>query len=281
VNNLSRAAGVILAITLQTMFAPVTASAASATFVSDDTWSVYNADPASAGSATLLGEAQKVCLNASFPIPCPAGATIYGFPNGGWSADLSSIPGAAWIWAPGINAATTPADLQQFFFSKTVSVRAGPYTGSSTSIAADDFAELRVNGRIVGNIGSTSNIQLAGPAQSGLTAFDVSQYLIPGKNTITIRGQNGPYWFSPAGCDPCSYAQNTAGVVFGGALADHPYSVMLLYDSSKAVQTGSVLPIKVQLADANGNNVSASTLHLLSLRRRRSVQRKTWPISRP
>src|SRR5207245_3871336 len=87
-------------------------------FVSDTSWQVYNADPA-LGLATSLGFAQFVCLTASIPSSCPAGATIYGHSTGGWTADLSSIPAAHWIWAPNITGTTTPAELNQFFFSKT------------------------------------------------------------------------------------------------------------------------------------------------------------------
>ena len=266
----------LLAISVLTLVAPVSASAASTSFVSDGTWAVYNADPAT-GPATFLGDAEKVCLNASSPTPCPAGAIVYGFPYNGWFANLSSVPGATWIWAPGVNGATTPADLQQFFFSKTFSVPAGSYTGSSISISADDFAEVRVNGNIAGTIGSTINIQQAGSAQSGLTKFDVSTLLVAGKNTIAVRGQNGPSSFSPIGCGPCSYAQNSAGVVFGGALESR-YNVVVQYDSTRAAQGGSVLPIKIQLADANGNNVSASTLSVTATSVTKISNNATGPL---
>jgi hypothetical protein len=200
-------------------FAPVALAApASISFVSDGSWAVYKADPAS-GPATLLGQAELVCLNAAAPKPCPTGATVYGFPFGGWTADRSSIPGAKWIWAPGVTGATSPADLQQFFFSKTFSLPPGPHTGSSIRISADDFAEVRVNGKAVGSVGSINDPGLSLQSQGALTAVDLAPFLIAGTNTLTVRGQNGPASFA-GGCGPCSYAQNPAALVFGGTLVN-------------------------------------------------------------
>src|SRR5262249_50788891 len=45
------------------------------------------------------------------------------------------------------------------------------------------------------------------------------------------------------------------------------YSVCLLYDPDHAAKTGSTIPIKLQLCDANGNDVSSRSiaLHAVSL----------------
>ncbi|HEV2119225.1 MAG TPA: hypothetical protein VGS11_03815 [Candidatus Bathyarchaeia archaeon] len=179
-------------------------------FVSDTSWQVYNADPAS-GSATSLGFAQLVCLTTSIPSPCPIGATIYGHTTGGWTADLSSVQGAHWMWAPDINGTTTPAEFNQFFFSKTFQLN-GTKVFGSISISADDFAEVSVNGHVVGNIGSISDYSAAVLAQSSLTAFDLSPFLKTGTNILTVRAENGPFGL----CCPSNYAGNPAGVVFGG-----------------------------------------------------------------
>jgi hypothetical protein len=86
------------------------------------------------------------------------------------------------------------------------------------SIAAGDFAEVFVNGVSAGTIGSVSDISLASLAQSVLTTFDLSPYLVAGDNTITIMAQNGPAEY--AGCPGvCPYAENPAGVVFAGSLS--------------------------------------------------------------
>jgi hypothetical protein len=181
-------------------------------FVSDTSWQVYNADP-SLGAPTPLGFAQLVRLNSSYPSPCPPGATVYGFVGGGWRADLSSIPSAHWIWAPNVNGTTTPAELNQFFFSKTFQLN-GTKAFGSISISADDFAEVRVNGHVVGTIGSVSDFSTAMLAQSSLTTFDLTAFLTAGTNILTVRAGNGRFGL----CCPSSYSGNPAGVVFGGSL---------------------------------------------------------------
>ena len=50
-----------------------------------------------------------------------------------------------------------------------------------------------------------------------------------------------------------------------GGLAFYPsglHHICLLYDSAKAVRSGSTLPVKLQLCDGNGNDVSSPTLSL-------------------
>lgn len=179
-------------------------------FSSNPTWHVFTGVP----PAGPLGHAQTVCLTATpptSPANCPPGATDYGF-GAGWTAPLTSIPHAFWIWAPGITASTAPSELAQYFFSKRINVLGDPRVGR-ISIAADDFAEVRVNGTIVGHIGSTTNAGLATQAQNSLTTFVITPYLHEGKNRITVRARNGIGAFS--GCEPCTYQEQPAGVVFG------------------------------------------------------------------
>ena len=197
------------------------ASSVTVTFASGPAWSVFSQDPGPAANGQgnglgFVGSAQAVCLNQSVPPNCPADAVIYGYPAG-WRADLSAIPGAVWSWAPGITGSTGPAELAKFYFAKGF-VLTGHPTSGSVYLAADDFAELRVNGRVVGSIGSITDVGLAGQAQSSLTRFDVTAFLKPGYNYITIVGQNGPPSFSGICGTICTYAENPAGVVFGGSL---------------------------------------------------------------
>lgn len=165
------------------------------TFASDPTWT-----------------AQNVCLNASSPSPCPAGATLWGYGANGWGANLSTIPGATWIWATGLTGASSPAYPAEYNFSKTFNLPGLPISGS-LGIAADDFAEVIVNGTSVGTIGSVSDGNLAGPSSSTLTTFNIGPYLILGDNVIRIRADNGNF-----GCGAGAYNCNPAGVVFGGTL---------------------------------------------------------------
>ena len=191
------------------------AQAQTATLVSDTSWEVFDGDPAS-GSATSLGFAQPVCLNASAPANCPAGATLYGFADPGWTADLSSIPGAVWIWAPAITGATAPAELAEFFFVRKIKIKGVPKAGT-IQVAADDLAEIRVNGSIVGTTGSTTDASLASASANALTSFDITAQLIKGVNVITVRGQNGEGSF--AGCTNCAYSRHPAGIVLGASIS--------------------------------------------------------------
>jgi len=190
-------------------------------FVSGTDWEVFDADPDGPGPATSLGNAQNVCLNASDPSNCPSGATLYGFPGGAWAADLSTIPGATWIWAPGITGATSPADFQEFFFRKEFDL-AGTPTAGTLSVAVDDLAEVRVNGVSAGTYGSITDSAAANLAHQSVKVFDISSLLVAGTNTLVIRAKNGPPEWG-AGCAPiCTYAGNPAGVVFGGSFSFEP-----------------------------------------------------------
>jgi len=177
------------------------APAATMGFVSDTSWAVND------------GFAQAVCLNSSAPAICPAGATMYGFAGAGWGTNLAAIPGAAWIFGPGVAGATTPAELASFTFTKSFFLNGAP-TGGSILISADDFGSVSVNGSQVGTVGSTTNIALAGQ-KANLATFDLSEFLNPGLNTIAVTVQNGLF----GGCTNCTFAQNPAGAVFGGTLS--------------------------------------------------------------
>lgn len=202
-------------------FAVATATATTTTtvpFASGSDWTAYSADPGTTPflqTPAVLGSAQRVCMSEIAPPSCAPGATIYHSPFSGWTADLSPIPGAAWIWRPGINGDSTPADLSDNFFSKTLILDGEP-TAGTIYVAVDDFAAVRVNTQLVGTLGSVVSPALAGK-HTYLTAFDIGGWLHPGRNVVTVEAQNGPAYFSGL-CNPCSYALNPAGVVFGGSV---------------------------------------------------------------
>jgi len=204
-------------ITVGDSFAPVLSGCPSGgsvvTFGTDPSWRASNT------SGSLLGNAQYVCLQSSVPVNCPSGALVYNFGSGGWGADVSSVPGAGWIWAPGITASTAPAFPAEYNFTKKFSLAQLPEL-ATVSMAADDFAEIIVNGLPVGSMGSVSDGNLAGNAQV-LTTFDILPFIVVGQNTITIRAANGNF-----GCGAGAYGCNPAGVIAG---------VKLTYDQSLAV----------------------------------------------
>lgn len=190
------------------------------TFSSGPDWKAFSKDPGPTSFGRgdgFIGPAQAVCLNDWSPWPCPDNALRYGYPGWGWFADLSRIPSARWIWAPHITGDTTPSGFASYFFSRTFILDGRPTRGE-IYIAVDDFAEVLVNGSLVGTIGSMTEMWIAGEAQSYLHWFDISGFLKPGRNVITIHAQNA-YW---GGCDPCSYSESPAGVVFGGSMSFAP-----------------------------------------------------------
>ena len=191
-------------------------------FASGSDWTAFSADPDLTPflqTPNILGPAQRVCMSEVAPPTCAPGAMIYHSPFSGWTADLSPIACSAWIWRPGITGESSPADLADYFFSKTL-ILAGEPSSGTLYVSADDFAAVRVNKQLVGTIGSIVDPSLAG-THTYLTAFDISGYLHPGRNVVTVEAQNGPSYFSGL-CSPCSYALNPAGVVFGGSVAFDP-----------------------------------------------------------
>jgi hypothetical protein len=177
-------------------------------FASDATWTVDDADGSIGPVLSLPAAAQHVCLNDTYPDPCPAGATIYGWAGAGWGADLTTIPGAGWIWAPGIAGDTEPADEDAYRFSKTLVLPGTPVSGT-VSLAADDGAEVLVNGVSAGTSASPGS----------LASFDITGLLQEGSNTIVVVARNGLI------CNAtCPYSSNPAGVVFGGAITYRPTS---------------------------------------------------------
>ncbi|MBN3894128.1 MAG: PEP-CTERM sorting domain-containing protein [Nostoc sp. NOS(2021)] len=194
------------------------AKAASISFASDTSWSVTDA------SAVPQGNAQYVCLNSSSPLNCPIGATSYSFAGNGWSADLSSIPGANWIWASGITGTTPTASLAQYTFSKELNLLGSPASGS-ISVAADDFAKVYVNNNLIGYSGSISDSSQAAQAQAFLQTFSITPFLVSGKNIIQVVAQNGPGIFAGIPGDT-NYKQNPSGVVFGGLVTYEPVTAI-------------------------------------------------------
>src|SRR5262249_28817727 len=141
-------------------------------------------------------------------------------PLPGWLANISTIPGPAGIWAPGIEGQTL-ADASEFFFTKTFTLPGTP-AGGSLSLAVDDLAEVRVNGVSAGTRGSVTDSVVAAAARNTLVTIDIGPFLVAGQHRLVRRAPNGPP--SCAGCEPgpCTYAENPAGVVFGGIVSFAP-----------------------------------------------------------
>jgi hypothetical protein len=104
------------------------------------------------------------------------------------------------------------------FLGKKIDIPGVP-DGGVLYLAADDFAELSVNGVIIGSIGSVSDYGSAAGAQARVTRFDLTPFLVPGQNEILVRNQNGPGWFTGTSCSPCTFGQNPTGVLLGGSVS--------------------------------------------------------------
>jgi hypothetical protein len=186
------------------------------TFRSNATWTVSHVD----GHRTLEIPAMPVCVNDRIPATCPMTGPVidYNHPGQYWFADLSRIPGAQWIWDPLTIARNTSAEDDEIVVFKAFDLpdcaRQGSFAGE-IFIAADDFARVFVNGRVVGEIGSVDvYFPDAFDAQNQLTRFDLSQYLVKGTNVIEIEAMNGDFGI----CQNCSYSMVPAAVTFGGTL---------------------------------------------------------------
>ena len=130
---------------------PAAAQSVTTNVHSDSTWTVSDTN------GSYLGNAQNVCLNATAPSNCPAAATLYGYRLPAWTADLSSIPGATWIWAPKITGTTSPAANAEFTFQKQFNICGAPQ-GGKIWVAVHGSVDVLLNGKRVLN--STSDAAL-------------------------------------------------------------------------------------------------------------------------
>lgn len=192
---------VLLGTLLLTFLLPVDVKAIIHNIVSDRTWTVSDTN------GNSLGFAQNVCLDQNSPSPCPGGATRYGYAYNAWTANLSSIPGATWIWAPNITGATTQAANAEFIFQR-VFYLCGPPRGGTISVAADNSAEVLLNGKLVLSSASASAL-----SSVSIPATDLAQ----GMNTIEVRAKNAA---NPSDCGSGEYRCNPAGMVLGASFED-------------------------------------------------------------
>jgi len=153
-----------------------------------------------------------VCTNATSQAECPAGAVDYGYGGSYWTARIDACDGKArWLWAPGVTGTSSPAELAEYYFVNHVLVPASP-SSAQVIVAADDQAEVIINGAAVGTIGSITDFNVAWADQNKPTAINIASALVTGMNTIIVRAANGPGAFT--NCTNCTYQQNPAGVVF-------------------------------------------------------------------
>ena len=192
-------AGLLLAALIP---AAVTASSGSATvsFVSDNTWTAY----ANSGFTAYNADGSTTGLNDLGPAVEPTYNTA-------WTA---SIPGATWIWASGYCDAQSPSVNQFATFVKTVTLNT-PVIGATLSVAADNDAEVFVNGNTVATVGTfstdPSTANQFSSFQSVTTVTVPKEDLHVGDNTISVVGMN-----FANGSSSC--LSNPAAVLLGGTI---------------------------------------------------------------
>jgi hypothetical protein len=170
--------------------------------VSDTFWTVV--DPAMNNTE----KAQAVCLNANSPSNCPTGATNFGYAYPGWTADLAPIQGAKWIWAPNLDGETSPAAGQEFTFRTPFYLCGPPSEGGTVWVAADNYAEVKVNGHSILTSQSSDTLSTAAVPLSVVNT---------GLNVLEVVSRNAA---NPPDCSSDEYNCNPAGFVLGASFKD-------------------------------------------------------------
>src|SRR5439155_1192639 len=140
------------------------------------------------------------------------------------------------------------------YFDQTIGklTTAGVFTrfsagGYPFGIASGPDGNLWFTERYGGNIGRVT------------TAGAITEFPVPSSGELfgITAGPDGNLWFTESGANK---------IVKLNVNSPH-YNVCLLYDPTKAVKSGSTIPIKLQLCDATGNDLSSSgiTLHAVSV----------------
>jgi predicted extracellular nuclease len=151
------------------------------------------------------------------------------FPN---AATTTTVSDATAVFSPTDQSVTLTAN---------VSTGAGTVNEGTVTFTVTNAANATVGSAVVGNV-------IGGVA--------TANYILPGGTTpqaLTITGE-----FSGGASTAPSTDTATLSVTF---------NICLLYDPTKAVKSGATYPIKLQLCDINGNNVSSSStvLHALGV----------------
>jgi predicted extracellular nuclease len=142
---------------------------------------------------------------------------------------------------PGASTTTTVSDAAAVFspanqnvvLSAGVTTAAGTVNEGSVTFTVRNAGNTVIGSPVVGNV-------------SGGVA--TANYTLPGgttPQTLTITGEFSGGSFTSSSSDTANLSVT--------------FNVCLLYDPTKAVKSGAVYPIKIQLCDINGSNVSSSS----------------------
>ena len=179
--------------------------------------------------------------NSDFPeVPGSLFATNAARPERNSDHDMP----VAYYKFPNAATTTTVSDASAVFSAsdQTIALNAGVTTAAGTvnegtvTFTVRNAANAVVGSPVVGNV-------------SGGVA--TANYILPGGTTpqaLTITGEFSGGTFTAASTDTATLSVS--------------FNICLLYDPTKAVKSGATYPIKLQLCDANGNNVSSADIVL-------------------
>ncbi len=172
-----------------------------------------------------------------------AGFEAVGFDDSAWSfgaAGFGTTSGVCWWNSPSYVQTEWPGNTD-ILVRKTIDLPAGAHN-LRVSGNIDNNATVYVNGVQIGSVESGYCYQ----NMINFTAPD--ELLVAGTNVLAIRGEDTG---APSYLDvQVTYDETPAP----------SYAVCPLFDQSKAHKAGATVPIKLQLCDASGSNLSSGAI---------------------
>lgn len=233
--------------------------------------------------------------------------TSFPLPSGGYPFGITAGPdGNLWfteLFGGRIGRITTSGTITEFSLANV-----GPYEivmGPDenlwfTEFGGNQIGRITTSGAVTefpiptaGNTLCTSGFPL-GTCPEGITVgADGNLWFVEAQGNvgkITTTGSINEYPIPTAGSSPAGIAAGPDGSLWFtesagnkiGRLSPGPrYSLCLLYDPTKAVKSGSTIPIQLELCDQSGNDVSSSSLTLHATGITRLSTMITGPVESP